>query len=379
MREKVFAICDTEEAYAFRLTEYMMEKIRVPYTLHLFTKAEELQKFAMHEKIAVLLIAQNALRALREACVRQQVEQIFVLREREEESCYFGEEYMPDEGAEKEGRADKETVEEETEEASDKFLLKNEITSGKAHYISKFQSPEKIVETLYESVAGIAGWSQNITAEEEDVKLIGIYSPVKRCLQTSYALTLGQVLAKEHRTLYINFECYSGFAQMLKREFPMDVMDLMYYFRCDRDKLALKLPSIVQSVNGLDYIPPMQSYTGIREAGGGQWLELCRYIAGIGQYEYIILDLDDCMDGVFELLRSCYRIYTITREDGFAVAKLNQYEQILKFHELEEIAEKTVKCKFPVFKELPVNLELMTHGELAGYVKAIVKEDLYGR
>ena len=45
MKQKIFAICDTEEAYAIRLTEYMLEKIRLPYALHLFTQLEELQKF----------------------------------------------------------------------------------------------------------------------------------------------------------------------------------------------------------------------------------------------------------------------------------------------------------------------------------------------
>ena len=141
----------------------------------------------------------------------------------------------------------------------------------------------------------------------------------------------------------------------------------------------MHLPTIIQNINGLDYIPPMQSQIELWETNGGQWLELCRKIAQIGEYEYIILDLDDGMSGLFDLLRECYKIYTITREDSFAVAKLNQYEQILKFHELEEIADKTVKCRFPVFKEVPVNLELMTHGELAGYVKAIIREDLYGK
>ncbi len=166
---------------------------------------------------------------------------------------------------------------------------------------------------------------------------------------------------------------------MLGREFLTDVTDVMYYFRCDKEKLALHLPTIIQNINGLDYIPPMQSQTELWETDGGQWLELCRKIAQIGQYEYIILDLDDGMSGLFNLLRECYKIYTITREDSFAVAKLNQYEQILKFYELEEIADKTVKCRFPVFKEVPVNLELMTHGELAGYVKAIIREDLHGK
>ena len=337
MKQKVFAICDLEEAYAFRLTEYMLEKVRLPYTLHLFTKVEELQTFAQQERIEILLIAESALRMLKEEYVRQQVAQIFV-------------------------------------------LLENDAAKRKdMHCISKFQSPDKIVEALSELIADLSSCNFGEVEINTAAKLIGIYSPIKRCLQTTFALTMGQILAKEHRTLYINFENYSGFGQMLKREFSMDMMDLMYYFRCAKDKLPLRLPSIIQNINGLDYIPPIQSLAGVREANGSQWLELCEHIAGIGQYEYIILDLNDGMEGLFDLLRHCYKIYTITKDDSFAVAKISQYEQILRFNELEEIAEKTVKCRFPTFKEVPVNLELMTHGELAGYVKAIVREDLYGK
>ncbi len=336
MRQKVFAICDTEEAYALRLTEYMLEKVRLPYALHLFTKVEELQKFAEREEIEILLIAEKALETLKEEYVRQQVVKMFVLQEddaakREDQNC-----------------------------------------------ISRFQSPEKIMELLIESISDLSEWKHETVPEDTEVKLIGIYSPVKRCLQTSFALTMGQILAKEHKTLYFNFENYSGFGQMLKREFSMDMTDLMYYFRCAKDKLFLRLPSIIQNVNGLDYVPPMQYRSEPREITGRQWLELCRNIAGIGQYEYIILDLDDSMEGLFDLLRNCCKIYTITKDDSFAIAKISQYEQILKFNELEEIADKTVKCRFPVFKELPVNMDLMTHGEMAGYVKAIVRKDLYG-
>ena len=337
MKQRVFAICDLEEAYAFRLAEYMLEKVRLPYTVHLFTKVEELQKFAQQEEIEILLIAEGALRMLKEEYVRKQVAQIFVLQEND--------------------------------------VAKREDM----HYISKFQGPDKIVETLSELITDLSNWDLGETETDTAVKLIGIYSPIKRCLQTTFALTMGQILAKEHRTLYINFENYSGFGQMLKREFSMDMMDLMYYFRCAKDKLPLRLPSITQNVNGLDYIPPIQSLAGVKEATGRQWLELCEHVAGIGQYEYIILDLDDGIEGLFDLLRHCCKIYTITKDDSFAVAKISQYEQILRFNELEEIADKTVKCRFPTFKEVPVNLELMTHGELASYVKAIVREDLYGK
>lgn len=342
MRQKIFAICDTEEAYALRLTEYMLEKIRLPYALHLFTKVEELQKFVQEEEVEILLIAENALKMLREEYIRQQVAKLFVLQEEDA------------------------ARQEETDE-------KDGISC-----ISKFQSPEKIVTLLYESIAELSDWKQKTTAQDTGVKLIGIYSPVKRCLQTSFALTMGQILAKEHKTLYFNFENYSGFGQMLQKEFSMDMTDLMYYFRCAKDKLFLRLPSVIQNMNGLDYVPPTRYRTEKGEITGIQWLELCRNIAAIGQYEYIILDLDDSMEGLFDLLQNCARIYTITKDDRFATAKMNQYEQILKFYELEEIADKTVKCKFPVFKELPADMDIMTHGEMAGYVKAIVRKDLYG-
>ena len=353
MKQKIFAICDLEEAYAFRLAEYMLEKIRVSYALHLFTRVEELERFMEQEEIAILLIAESALELLHMEYVKRQVVQMFVLQEND--------------------------IRERDMQESETQNNEVQLSENSALYINKFQSPEKIVSILVESAKGLTDWQEAGTQVQTDVKLIGIYSPVKRCLQTSFALTMGQILAREQRVLYFNFESYSGFSQMLGREFLTDVTDVMYYFRCDKEKLALHLPTIIQNINGLDYIPPMQSQTELWETDGGQWLELCRKIAQIGQYEYIILDLDDGMSGLFNLLRECYKIYTITREDSFAVAKLNQYEQILKFYELEEIADKTVKCRFPVFKEVPVNLELMTHGELAGYVKAIIREDLHGK
>lgn len=108
-----------------------------------------------------------------------------------------------------------------------------------------------------------------------------------------------------------------------------------------------------------------------------KWIELLEMIEKISDYEYLILDLSDGMSGLFALLSRCYKIYTITRDDGFAMAKMHQYEQILQLNDLHDIAGKTVKCRFPFFEKLPSDLSLMTHGELAGYVKAIIQEDLY--
>lgn len=337
MRQKIMAICDTEEAYAFRLAEYLLEKGKLPYALYLFTEVEKLQNLAQQEEIAILLIAENAWKLIKEEYVRQKVQQLFVLQESDEQ--------------------DKEDL----------------------CYISKYQSPDQILQRIFLSVEDLADWTKQGDTATWEAKLIGMYSPIKRCLQTSFALTLGQMLAKKHKVLYLNFEYYSGLGQLLRREFAADMTDVVYYFQCAKEKLAMRLPSILQNINGLDYIPPIQSPLALKEVNGRQWVELCREIAEMGQYEYIILDLDDGINGLFDLLEQCSKIYTITKEDSFAEAKINQYEQALKLNELEEIAEKTVKCKFPLFQKLPADLELMTHGELAEYVRSIIEEDIYDR
>lgn len=336
MSRKIMAICDIEEGYAFRMAEYILEKVRLPYTLHLFTAASELEKFAKREEIAVLLIAESALRLLKQEYLRQQVEQMFVLQE--------------------------------TEHKKQDDLC----------YISKYQSPERVIQLIIESVTDLADWNMEEVDKETDVKMIGLYSPVKRCLQTSFALSLGQILSKDHKVLYLNLETCSGFARLFNREYTMDIMDAMYYFQTAREKLSLRMPSMVQNAGGLDYIPPVQHSLELKEVTGTQWLEFCRHVAAAGQYEYIILDLDEGVNELFTLLKNCCKVYTITREDAFAKAKMEQYEQTLKFNGLDEIAQKTVKCRFPIFRELPADLERMTQGELAAYVRSIIEEDIYG-
>lgn len=332
MKEKIFVLCDLEESYAFRMAEYITEKVPMPYALHLFTKTEELQIFMEKNEIFVLLIGESAIRKLGK---RVEIPNIFVLQESEE-------------AAEEDWQC-----------------------------IDKFQSPQKIIKKLAEYMPEWQGGNEEKSAQDLQLKIIGVYSPVKRCLQTSFALTMGQLLAREHKVLYLNFECYSGFAQMLQKEFPEDMLDVLYYFKCAREKLSIRFSSIVQSINGLDFIPPGQASLDMQGISAEKWIELLEMIKKVSDYEYLILDLSDGMSGLFELLSRCYKIYTITRDDGFAMAKMHQYEQILQLNELHDIAGKTVKCRFPFFEKLPSDLSLMTHGELAGYVKAIIQEDLY--
>ncbi len=352
MRNRTVVICDREENYARRMGEYFLERTGGSSQIQVFTKTEELQRYWQQQKAEVLLIAESFYEGLPEGMFSEGETQIFLLQE------------------------------------------KGKIAVEGMLVVDKYQRPENIVQSVLEAAEEICEGCPGGTEDRGDKedgngksggtardgrkagKWIGVYSPIKRCLQTPFSITLGQLLAREHKVLYLNFECYSGLRQLMNREFSTDMMDVMYYFRYARGKLAARLPAMIQSMNGLDFIPPVYSSLDIRQVTGAQWVDFCKEIALLGGYEYLILDLDDGIEGLFDLLQRCDRIYTITKDDRYAVAKMTQYEQILKFQEQEMIADRTVKCSFPLFSGIPADIERMTHGDLARYVKAIIREDL---
>ncbi len=359
MKQKIMAVCDLEESYAFRMADYITDRAALPFRLHLYTRTEPLLRSLERGEIYVLLISESA---LEELDAPPSVPHLFILQE-----------HTADETTDAVPTGIKDATAARAR-SKKKDKAQNDV-SGIC--ISKYQSPENIVRQMTEYMAEADDWSGSAIQTDAHCKMIGIYSPVRRCLQTSFALTLGQLLATEHKVLYLNFETYSGFGQLLQREFQADLLDMVYYFECAKEKFALRLPSLVQNINGLDYVPPGQMSLDLQGISGEKWLELLQTLAQCSAYEYLILDLTDSMNGLFTLLANCHKIYTITKEDGFAMAKMKQYEEILQLNDMDNIAGRTVKCKFPFFDKLPGDISLMTHGDLATYVKRIIQEDLY--
>lgn len=334
MDKKILAVCDKEEKYLHRIMECLEEKEVLSFALCAFTDAEELKRFGCSNKIELLLIAENS---YEEGLKELPIAHIMILNESGREA----------------GNG-----------------IKN---------INKYQSAEVILREIMEGYTGSCGEITKRLRTGNRMKIIGNYTPVRRCLQTTFAFCMGQILARDHKVLYLNFESYSGISFLLNREFCTDITDVLYYFNCERGKLSYRLEGMVQSVNGMDFIPPVVSYKDLDSVSGEQWIKLFQEIEEVSSYEYLILDLSEQMHGLFDILRQCFKIYTITREDSVAAAKIKQYESMLRIENYEDVTAKTRKWNLPAFHRIPCGLEQLTHGELAGYVKKIVEEDIYGQ
>ena len=172
-------------------------------------------------------------------------------------------------------------------------------------------------------------------------------------------------------------EGFSGFNQILNRKFTKDISDLLYYLQNGKKGLQYLLGSIVEKINSLDIIPPMMYQMDLISITGNEWIHLLKEIEQYSDYEYLLLDLSDSVQGLYDILRQSSLIYCMAKKDEYAMAKIEQYESMLKQCNYEDLLLKTKKHILPEFKYTQITIDKLITGELADYVKNIIQEELY--
>lgn len=324
--ERIMVLCDTEDEYAQLMTEFLKKNRDLPWKIHTYTDIQELVK---EEKNGLELLVVS------ESAYCEELQKIQALQ---------------------------------TVVLSESGVMRWENVL----YVDKYQQAEEVLKELIRVYMEIADTRLPKLKRSGNITFIGNYSPVRRAMQTSFALTMGQILAKEHSTLYLNFEHYAGIGELRPDIQSSDMADLLYFLHGDREKFRLRLQTICKRMGNLDYIPPMKSGQNLLTITGAEWLELLQRIEDMGEYEYVILDLSESMQGLFEILRACKVVFTITKEDRIARSKLLQYEQMLSLYEYEDVLAKTRRLKLPHIQRLPEELEQLTRGDLAALVNDLL-------
>lgn len=331
MKKRILALCDSEKDYLESMADFLKGREDFPYELHTYNGPEKLVEFGRKERIEVLLVA---------------------------ESDFTYEVSALDTGS---------------------TLLLNEsgtVCGEEVWNIDKYQKAETVWKEILEHYAEGLSCGEKRLKSREQARIIGLYSPVRRCLQTSFALTLGQALAEKKKVLYISFEQYAGWNQLLDKSIRGDLPALLYFAGEPEMKFAGRLSAFTRRIGRLYYIPPAYAGQNLIYVKGAEWQTLIGRIAESGGFDYLILDLSESIQGTFELLRMCGRVYTIVREDEQARSKLTQYEELLKESEYGDVLDKTSKRLLPRFERLPARIEQYTGGDLAEYVRELIQEDL---
>ena len=331
MKKQILAVCDSEAEYTRRFCNYVSKKTEYPFEVAAFTSREKLQKFCEEEDVDILLISESAYDLSLKKFIKGEI-----------------------------------------------IVLRNEKgTEQKEQSVYRYQSCETILKEVMSSYSGKN--PEGMDRERNgNLQMIGLFTPVHRCMQTTFAMTLGEILAKQYKVLYLNFESFSGLEKRLNREFMTDMSDLIYYISNAREALFYKLKSITETIQRMDYIRPAFSYMDLNRVTLQQWILLFRELEKLTSYDYLILDLSDNIQGLFDILRMCKKVFTMVREDDMARSKLYQYERLLERTDFQDVWKKTRQCRLPLIRNISFDMQQLTYGDLADYVRKLIKEEFDG-
>lgn len=329
----IFAVCDLEVEYAYHFMEYLSKKRNIPFEMRVFTSADTLLKFVKGCPIELLLISEEA---MCEEIQEEKIGQIMILSEGIKKTKY---EQYPS--------------------------------------IYKYQSSNQVLREAMNCYGQTTiDRSNKLSHEKRIVEIVGIYSPVSRTMKTTFALTLGQILAKKKSVLYINLEEYSGFEYLLEHTYDKTLADLLYFVRQKDSNIILKMQGMIQTMNNLDFIPPVLASSILYETLLEDWKLLLQEIIDYSNYETVILDFGDGLPQLFQLLELCTKIYMPIRTDPMSRAKIRQFEEVLRIWDKQQIEEKIQKIKLPFHRTIHRGsgyLDDLVWSELGDFVRELIR------
>jgi len=329
LAKRVMAVYDTDPLYTERFAEFVSQKEQVSFTVMAFTDLEQLKAYGEDHKIELLLISSSI--------SREEIEK--------------------------------------TGAAFVVMLADGEAVPPEGQYpgVYKYQAADSLMREVmkyYCDDPGDPGYAMVSKAG----RIIGVYSPVNRCLKTSFALAMGQLLARDLKVLYLNLEDCSGFRRLIGEEYRGGLSDLLYYYSQEGFRWV-RLGSVVYTWGELDYVPPVQYPEDLCQVTGQMMAELVSHIARESAYESIILDLGQFGKRAAEVLEVCDVVYMPVKDDCVSAAKIEEFEEYLVSSGRGFLKDRIQKIKPPYhcsFNRRENYLEQLLWGELGDYTRQLL-------
>ncbi len=321
MSKTKFALCDKDEIYCMRLDEYLRGHLSLQFDIFSFTDPEIMKQFVKENVVSLLMISETVLSQIDEKFLKSETKNVLILDE---------------------GMGNCSIVREDEKE--------KDLNIGT---VNKYQAASGIVDKIISFCTESADDFGNlgVGTGSGTGKVLGFYSPIGNCGQTTMAIAMAELLASESKVLFLSLESFSALSQTLGIESDEDITDLIYYAECEREKIGLYLERIKKTRNNVDYVMPAKTAMQLKEVNMDRMKNLLELLIGKCGYDYVIMDMTEYPSDFFDIAAGCDRIFTITRQHPADKYKLLMYEDVLMQSGYEELLNKTVKCQMADVKD----------------------------
>lgn len=314
--------------------EYLARKERIPFEAVAFTTLERLKAYLKEHRVELLLLGSESVAQQLQSCA---VGQIVLLSE--VETALAGESYPS---------------------------------------VYKFQSSENVIR---EVMSYYTARSDRAEREVRKAQIYGVYSPISRCLKTSLALAVGQLLARQTPVLYVSLEQYSGLGELLGETYETDLADVLYLYKQDKEVgKGICLENVVRNMGGLNYIPPVRSPEDLDALTGAELAAFLQYLRAQGDYQVIVLDVGNGIGNPIPILEQCSAVFMPVKEDAVSMAKVEAFDSHLAYLGKEELRARVKKLKLPFhmnFGRKENYVDQLIWGELGDYVRNLLRGPLW--
>lgn len=317
-----FVVCDQEKSYVERFTALLNERGMVPYQIQGISDVTMLESFCKEHIVEVLLVEEDLYQEHQRRLPAKKVFPLTELPAKEKEGCLF-----------------------------------------------KYQPVSAIIGQVMKTVDNARELPPKTGA-----RIIAVYSPVRGNEKTVFALALGQILAREQGVIYLNYSSLTGLSELLEGNNRSDLADVLYFLSQGKKDYSYWQKSI-GTINNLDYILPVLSPLDLRSAKSQHWLDIVEQLQEWGEYQTILVELDESCEAYLQILQRCETIYMPLREDRLSKAQRRQYEQLMYGIGEGALVKKTVFVKPPFhngFGNKGQFVEQLIWGELGDYVRSLL-------
>lgn len=177
--------------------------------------------------------------------------------------------------------------------------------------LSPYQPADRLLREIYAIALEKEICLPGAICELSDKEIVAVCSPHGYDFQTGFCLIYGSLQAQTKRTLYMNFQYYSGY---LSSEESLHLGAFLYEIRVSGKSMNFCLPKYVKRFGNLEYIAPVSEPMDIEDLQGKDFTLLIQRLLQESDYELLVLDLPVSPKLLRAAYACCSRMYSLQWE-----------------------------------------------------------------
>ncbi|MGN0342209.1 MAG: hypothetical protein ACI4DO_05385 [Roseburia sp.] len=183
-----------------------------------------------------------------------------------------------------------------------------EDTAAGVSRIYKYQSADLILQAIFQELSK-GTYPKQIRGKEKG-ELILLYQPWYQGIQMLAGFALAQSLTEKGRVLYVNPRGFHGMPLSDNQQEARDISDVLTALSLKSNNMAQRLMAAIVATDGPDYIRPVHLPMQMEGVGTGDFAALVEAIWQYLDYDYVVLELPPEQQGIREMFDLAQKIYS---------------------------------------------------------------------